>query len=205
MRIWLTGRKQPESWNAGDERADFYLAKGHLENLFHKLGISRPGLVTTPNENGVMANGLTYSIINKKVAHLGSVKPELLGAFDIESEVIYAEIDWDVVLSLLKINKVKYTPIPKFPAVRRDLALLVDAGVGFGDIEQIVRKTERKMLTNVNLFDVYEGKNLGEGKKSYAISMQFQDEHKTLTDKAVDKVVKKIVGALETGVGAQLR
>ena len=205
MRIWLTGRKQPESWNAGDERADFYLAKGHLENLFHKLGISRPGLVTTPNENGVMANGVTYSIINKKVAHLGSVKPELLGAFDIESEVIYAEIDWDVVLSLLKINKVKYTPIPKFPAVRRDLALLVDAGVGFGDIEQIVRKTERKMLTNVNLFDVYEGKNLGEGKKSYAISMQFQDEHKTLTDKAVDKVVKKIVGALETGVGAQLR
>ena len=205
LGLWITGRKQPESWNSSDDAADVYMAKAYLENLFHKLGISRPGVQTKPTDNPVLAGGLSYFIINKKVADLGPVKPEILGAFDIDSEVLFADIDWDVVLSLLKVNKVKYSPIAKFPAVRRDLALLVDNGITFGEIADIVRKSERKLLTDVNLFDVYEGKNLGAGKKSYAVSMQFQDEHKTLTDKQVDKMMAKIVSALENGVGAKLR
>lgn len=205
VAMWLTGRKRPESWNTNADAVDLYFAKGHLEHIFQSLGINRPGVVTNEAESPLLAGGLSYHILNKKVAEIGPVASDLLAAFDIDSEVLYAEIDWDVVISLLKVNRVKYTPIPKFPGVRRDLALLVDAGVSFAQIEAVVRKSERKLLTDVNLFDVYEGKNLEAGKKSYAVSMQFMDEHKTLTDKQVEKMMRKIVDALEKEVGAALR
>ena len=133
------------------------------------------------------------------------VKKSILKKFDIEQEVIFADFNWDEVIEMAKHQKISFSPIPKYPRVRRDFALLLDQSVTYEEIEQIARQSEKKMLTEVNLFDVYEGKNLPEGKKSYAVSFTFQDEHKTLTDKQVDKMMNKLQQRFEKELKAELR
>ena len=136
--------------------------------------------------------------------YIGTVKKSILKHFDIKQEVYYAEFNWDLVLKLL-LNKIKFTAIPKYPEVRRDLSLLVDTNSTFENIYSIARKTEKTLLKNINLFDVYEGKNLPEGKKSYAMSFIIQDETKTLTDNQIDKIMSKLQQNFETELGATLR
>ena len=141
----------------------------------------------------------------KQLAEIGILKSCLLRRFEIEQPVAYASIDWDALMQLATKNDVKYAPLPKTQPVKRDLAILVDKAVSFAQIEETVRKSERKLLGEVWLFDVYEGKNLPEGKKSYAISMTLQDPEKTLNDKQIEAVMKKVTANLQRELGAELR
>ena len=205
LAIYVTGRKLEESWNTQDHAADYYYLKGWVEAVLTRMGITAPGVKEEGFSNGMIGSGQKLSITNKQVAVLGRLDAKLLKQHDLRQEVFYAEIDWDAVTKLLKLNRIKYKPVPKFPAVRRDLALLVDTAVTFDSIKQLAYKSERKLLQSVKLFDVYEGDNLGKGKKSYAVSFTFQDSEKTLTDKQVDKVMKKMQQGLEKELGASLR
>ena len=170
-----------------------------------KLGIDKPSVASKETEISQFQYGLSYSITNKTVVDFGSIKPEILGKLNIDQEVYYACFNWDNVVSLLKMNKVVYKPLAKFPSVRRDLSLLLDKGVSFAQLSNLAKKSERKLLKKVGLFDVYQGKNLDADKKSYALNFTFQDEYKTLSDKEIDKVMNKIQQAFEKEVGAQLR
>jgi phenylalanyl-tRNA synthetase beta chain len=139
------------------------------------------------------------------LAAFGVVTKKLLKAFDIDNEVYYADLNWKELMKAIKSVKVSYTELSKFPAVKRDLALLIDRSVTFAEIEKIAYDTEKKLLKEVSLFDVYEGKNLDAGKKSYAVSFLLQDENQTLNDKTIDKVMSKLIKNLEDKLGARLR
>lgn len=136
---------------------------------------------------------------------MGIVSPKICKELDIETDVYYAELSWTLLMKEIKKSKVTFSEISKFPAVKRDLALLLDKNVQFAEIEKIATESERKLLKNIALFDVYEGKNLPAGKKSYAVSFYLQDEGKTLNDKQIDAIMKKIQTNLEQKLGAQLR
>jgi len=153
----------------------------------------------------VLTEGLSFSIGKSRVAEFGVIKRSILKHFDISQEVLYADLNWDLILEAAKTHKTKFTPIPKFPVVRRDFALLLDNAIKYEQIEEIALQTEKKLLKEVNLFDVYQGSNLPEGKKSYAVSFMFQDEHKTLTDAQIDKVMKKLQQRFENELQAELR
>ncbi|MGD1848349.1 MAG: phenylalanine--tRNA ligase subunit beta [Salibacteraceae bacterium] len=205
LLILTTGRQAPESWNADDASVDFFGVKGAIEAIFARLGIDRPGVQTSTFQNSTFEYGLEYRITGQWVARVGLLSKELMKRFDLRHAAFVADMDWDRVLKLLKVNKVNFSEIPRFPSVRRDLALLVSQNVEFEQIRQLARKTEKKLLKGVNLFDVYQGKNLEAGKKSYAVSFTFQDANQTLTDKQVDKVMGKMLKNFERELGASLR
>ena len=142
---------------------------------------------------------------NRQLGHFGIISNKLLKKFDIDTDVFFAEFNWDVALKEVSKKEIRFTEISKFPPVSRDFALLIDKNITFAQIEQIAKKSERKLLKEVSLFDVYEGKNLPEGKKSYAVNFVLQDEDKTLNDKQIDAVMQKIRHNLEKELGAQLR
>jgi len=204
LSIILSGNKQPESWNASNEKANFYTLKGIVEGVFNKLGIFKNCNISATKDE-LLEDGLSYTIAKKNVANLGWITTKTKKAFDIKQTVFYAEINWDIVLELIKMNKVKFKPLAKFPAVTRDFSLLIDKQTTFSEIENLAKSTDRKLLKNVSLFDVYEGKNLEEGKKSYAVRFVLQDENKTLKDKDIEKVMSKIQTNLENKLNAQLR
>jgi phenylalanyl-tRNA synthetase beta chain len=166
------------------------------------LGIEKTN--NKPVESDVFAEGIAIAVGNDIIVELGTVKKSVLKHFDIKQEVLFADFDWNSILKLIS-NKIKFTDIPKYPEVRRDLALLVDENVAFDSIYTIARQTEKSLLKDINLFDVYEGKNLPEGKKSYAVSFIIQDSSKTLTDAQIDKIMGKLKQNLETELGAVLR
>jgi phenylalanyl-tRNA synthetase beta chain len=156
--------------------------------------------------DGIYSAALSYHTRGGKLlATVGIVSKKITKAFDIDNEVYYADINWKNLLQAIKSVKVSYTELSKFPAVKRDLALLLDKNVQFADIERIAYECERKLLKAVELFDVYEGKNLEPGKKSYAISFILQDEEKTLNDKQIDKIMSKLIASYEKQLGAKLR
>ena len=148
---------------------------------------------------------MSFSVGKKKMVDFGLVKKSVLKHFGISQNVLFADFNWDNVLDMAQHNKIKFTAIPKYPEVRRDFALLLDNEVSFEEIHTIAKQTEKQLLKNVNLFDVYEGKNLPKGKKSYAVSFTLQDENKTLTDKQIDKIMKKLQSNFESKLGAELR
>ncbi|MCY1242922.1 Phenylalanine--tRNA ligase beta subunit [compost metagenome] len=170
--------------------------------MLSRLGIEKTN--NRPVESDVFAEGIAIAVGNDIVVELGTVKKSILKHFDIKQEVLFADFNWNLVLKLIS-NKIKFTDIPKYPEVRRDLALLVDQNVAFDAIYTIARQTEKSLLKDINLFDVYEGKNLPEGKKSYAVSFIIQDNSKTLTDAQIDKIMGKLQHNLETELGAVLR
>ena len=154
----------------------------------------------------IFSTGLRYKLRSgKTVAELGVVSRAMLKLTDLEQPVYFAEINWDELLKATRKVKVGYVELPKYPAVRRDLALLIDKSVKFADIERLAYQTESKLLKEVTLFDVYEGKNLPAGKKSYAVSFLLQDESQTLNDVQIDKVMNKLIQAVQTKLDAQLR
>lgn len=205
LAIWMTGAKTPGSWNVAKAEASVYDLKGIVDNVFCRLGLPKGALVATQTSDELFAVKLELANRGgKRIAEVGIVRPTLLEKFGIEQNVNYAAIDWDALFKLVAKNRVVYSELPKTQPVERDLALLVDKTMGFADIEQAIRKAERKLLGNVRLFDVYEGKNLPEGKKSYAVSMTLQDKEKTLTDRQIDDAMARIMKAVQA-IGAELR
>jgi len=169
------------------------------------LGLHDQNLQIDDAKNELFSDGLTYSYNNKFVLEIGIVVGSILKKFDIDTPVYYADFNWDNVFQLHKKHQVLFTELPKFPAVRRDLALLIDKNVKFDQIKQLAFRTERKLLRDVDLFDVYEGKGVPGGKKSYAISFILRDDNKTLNDKAIDKTMQRLIFIFEKELGAELR
>jgi len=206
LGLWLTGNKHGQSWTAADEKSSIYELKAYVNNIFVRLGFNLRNLVLNEYTDDLLSEALTvYSTSGRKLAVYGIVQPAIRKVADIDVEVYYADINWNALLAELGDHKVKYAEISKFPEVKRDLALLLDKNIAFAEIEKIAYETERKLLKRVNLFDVYEGKNLEAGKKSYAVSFVLQDNSKTLTDNQIDGIMKKLQGNYETKLGAKLR
>ena len=206
LGLWLTGKRVSGSWAHADEESSVYELKAYVENIFARLGLNMRSIVVGNLTDGIYSAALSYNTRGGKLlATVGVVSKKITKAFDIDNEVYYADINWKNVLQAIKSVKVSYTELSKFPSVKRDLALLLDKSVQFADIERIAYECERKLLKAVELFDVYEGKNLEPGKKSYAISFILQDEEKTLNDKQIDKIMSKLIASYEKQLGAKLR
>lgn len=202
LSLIVSGNRVAESWTNPEKPSDFFLFKGYIEAIFSRLGISKGS--SKPVESDVFAEGIAIGIGEETLVEFGTIKKSILKYFDIKQEVLYADFNWTLVLKLIS-NKIKFADIPKYPEVRRDLALLIDENVTFDSIYKIARQTEKSLLKDINLFDVYQGKNLPEGKKSYAVSFTIQDSSKTLTDEQIDKVMSKLQKNLATELGASLR
>ncbi|MEO0037114.1 MAG: Phenylalanine--tRNA ligase beta subunit, partial [Bacteroidota bacterium] len=202
LTLFTTGNRTEETWTNAQKPSDFFLFKGYVSTILSRLGID--SIQNTPVSSDVYAEGIGFALGKDILVEMGTVKRSITKHFDIKQEVFYAEFQWDLILKVLS-NKIKFTPIPKYPEVRRDFALLVDTNVAFESIYKIAIQTEKSLLKNINLFDVYEGKNLPEGKKSYAVSFTIQDTTKTLTDTQIDKIMSKLQSNFESELGAQLR
>ena len=206
LGLWVTGKRVEGSWAHADEASSFYELKAYVMNILVRIGLPMGGLLIENGENDIFSKSIVVKDRNGKVyLELGLVKKALLAAFDIEQEVYYADLYWTLLTSKVRGAKVSFKEISKFPAVSRDLALLVDKQVTFSQIEKVCFAADKKLLKKVELFDVYEGKNLEAGKKSYAINLTLQDEEKTMNDKQTDNIMQKIVQSLEKQLGAKLR
>lgn len=207
LALWLTGNSRSGNWSRPAEETSFYDLKAHVANIFARLGIAEKEIaVEKLSGNNIFAAALEIKTRSGKLlGEMGIVAKALLHKADIKQPVYYAQLDWDALVKLALKKKVQFTPLPKTQPVKRDLALLVDKGVTMARIESVVRESERKLLRDITLFDVYEGKNLPEGKKSYAISIILQDDEKTLQDKQIDATMSKIINNLVKQTGAELR
>ena len=206
LGLWVTGKKVVNSWAHPDESSSVYELKAYVENILKRLGLDLHNLVVGNLTDDIFAAALSvHTKGGKRLASFGVVTKKLLKAFDIDNEVYYADLNWKELMKAIRSVKISYKEISKFPAVKRDLALLLDKNVQFAEIEKIAYDTEKKLLKEVELFDVYEGKNLEPGKKSYAVSFLLQDESQTLNDKMIDKIMSKLVKNLEDKLGAKLR
>jgi phenylalanyl-tRNA synthetase beta chain len=206
LSLWITGNKHAQSWTENESPTSVYELKAYVENVFARLGFDVKLLKTEKSDSDVFDNALKFYSANKQyLGTFGIVSHKILNTFDIEQDVFYADLLWDNLLAQTAHSKTKVKDLPKYPAVRRDLALLLDQNIQFAEIEKIACETERKLLKKVTLFDVYEGKNLETGKKSYAVSFILQDEEKTLTDSQIDGIMKRLQQNLETKLGARLR
>ena len=206
LGLWLCGKRVQGSWAHPDEAASVYELKAYVMNILTRLGVKLGAFVVQPGENDIFSKSLAIADRNGKVCvELGLVKKALTAAFGIDMEVFYADVNWTQLMKKTKKNTVSFSEISKFPAVSRDLALLVDQSVEFAAIEKIAYATEKKLLKKVELFDVYEGKNLEAGKKSYAVNFVLQDETKTMSDKQTDAIMGKLIANLEKQLGAKLR
>ena len=202
MSLFLSGNRNQENWTSVQQTSDFFLFKGYVSGILLRLGIEKTQ--NLPVTSDVFSEGIAIEIGNQKIVELGVVKKSILKHFGIKQEVFYADFDWDLILKKIA-TKIKYAEIPKYPEVRRDLALLIDQNVTYESIYKIARQTEKSLLKDIDLFDVYEGQNLPEGKKSYALSFIIQDTSKTLTDVQIDKIMSKLQKNFETELGASLR
>ena len=203
LTLLVTGNRQNESWTNAQTKSDFFLFKGYINTILSRLGLDKK-VTSLPFENDVFAEGLALAVGKEVIVEFGTVKKSVLKHFDIKQEVLYADFAWDKIQKYVS-TKIKFTDIPKYPEVRRDLALLLDENVKFEQIYTIAKQTEKGLLKDVNLFDVYQGNNLPEGKKSYAVSFILQDDSKTLTDTQIDKIMSKLQGNFESQLGASLR
>ena len=206
LALWVTGKKVSNSWAHADENSSIYELKAYVENIFARLGLSMRNLVVGALTDDVFATALSVQTRGgKRLASFGVVTKKIQKAFDIDNEIYYADLNWKELMKAIKSCKVNFTELTKFPAVKRDLALLLDKKVQFAEIEKIAYDTEKKLLKSVELFDVYEGKNLEAGKKSYAVSFTLQDENATLNDKQIDKIMQKLIANLQNKLDAKLR
>ena len=202
LTLFLTGNRNQESWTNPQKPSDFFLFKGYIDAILSRFGIQKTQ--NSPVTSDVFSEGIAIGSGHNLLVEFGVVKKSILKHFGIKQEVFYADFNWDLLLKAIS-SKIKFTEIPKYPEVRRDLALLIDQNVTYDNIYTIARQTEKSLLKGINLFDVYEGKNLPEGKKSYALSFTIQDSSKTLTDAQIDKIMGKLQKNFETELGASLR
>ena len=206
LGLWLTGRRVEGSWAHQNEDSSFFELSAYVENVFRRIGL-KPGMtVRKKSANPVFSAGITIEYRGGKVlCEMGVLTKKLQKKFGIDNTVYYAEMNWTQLMKVTKKNEITFTEVPKFPAVSRDLALLVDNAVEFAQIEQIARQTEKKLLKRVELFDVYEGEKLPAGKKSYAVNFILQDEEKTMGDKQIDAIMQKLITNLKKQLNAELR
>ncbi|WP_348724495.1 phenylalanine--tRNA ligase subunit beta [Parabacteroides goldsteinii] len=206
LGLWVCGDRVENSWAHADEKATVYELKAYVENILIRLGVNLKKVIFGNLSNDIYSTGVSITTTSgRELGTFGIVNRKICKAMDIDFEVYYAELSWTLLMKETKKNKVTFSEISKFPAVKRDLALLLDKSVQFAEIEKIAEESERKLLKEVSLFDVYEGKNLPAGKKSYAVSFYLQDETKTLNDKQIDAIMQKIRKNLESKLGASLR
>ena len=206
LGLWLTGKYISNSWAHPDMNSSVYELKAYVLNIFSRLGVNLGAMVFGNLSDDIYSVAISiHTRGGKLVATFGVLGKKLQKAFDIDNEVYYADINWKELMKAIKGKKVTYTEISKFPAVKRDLALLIDKKVQFAEIEKIAYETDKKLLKSVELFDVYEGKNFEAGKKSYAVSFVLQDENATLNDKQIDKLMQKLITNLQNKLDAKLR
>lgn len=206
LALWLSGKRVEGSWIHPNEDSSFYELKAYVNNVLSRVGVAQGMLVQKSSDNNIFSKGIALENRGgKTIVDMGVLNKKLQVKMGIDSPVYYAEINWNGLMKMIKKGKVLFSPISKYPAVSRDLALLLDKDVDFATIEQIARQSERKLLKRVELFDVYEGKNLPAGKKSYAVNFILQDEQKTLNDKQIDAIMQKMIQNLRKQIGAELR
>ena len=206
LALWVTGKRVEGSWAHTDEDSNFYELAAYVRNILNRIGVKRNTLVCKNSDSDIFSAGTTIeNRSGKKLVDMGIVNSKLLKTMDIAKPVFYAELDWAALMKAISKNQVLYSEISKYPAVSRDLALLIDKNIEFAAIEEVAHQTEKKLLKEVELFDVYEGKNLPEGKKSYAVNFILQDDTKTLNDKQIDAIMTKLITNLKNKLGAQLR
>ncbi len=203
LALIVTGKREEDSWTGATKKSDFFYLRTIVENILKRLGIDAP--IPHPIENTFFSEGVLLRANKRDLAEMGTVNKEILKKFDIKQEVLFADFNWDNVLQLVGKNMTFFKDIPKYPAVKRDFALLLDDTVAFKDVHQLALQTEKKFLKEVNLFDVYTGNKLPKGKKSYAVSFTLQDERGTLTDKQIDKIMGKLQARYEKELNAELR
>ena len=204
--LWVTGKRVEGSWAHQNEDSTFYELSAYVENILRRIGVKPGMLVRKKSDNDIFSAGITIENRGgKKLIEMGIITKKLLKQFGLDAPVYYAELNWTALMKVIKKNEVLYTEISKFPAVSRDLALLVDNSVEFAQIEQIARQTEKKLLKKVELFDVYEGDKLPAGKKSYAVNFILQDEEKTMGDKQIDAIMQKLIANIKKQLNAELR
>lgn len=206
LSLFVSGSRNPESWSAPSVDSNFYYLKSIVFNIIHKLGISFRTIKAEVKsaENTYYDELFVLSFNNSTIVELGKVRKQYLKQFDISQEVFYADFNWDIITALLK-NKIVYEEVSKFPEVRRDLALVLDKNITYSEIENIAFQTEKHLLKSVNLFDVYEGEKIGVGKKSYAISLVFQDKNKTLNEAQIENIMNKLIENFKKNIGANIR
>lgn len=206
LGLWLTGKRVSGSWAHSDEESTFAELKAYVMNIFSRLGVPFGMLVFAPGTSDIFDKSILIQNRGGKVlAEMGIVSGRIRKMFDVAAPVYYADLRWKQIMKAIKNQKVSYYEISKFPAVSRDLALLLDETIEFAEVEKIAYQTEKKLLKAVKLFDVYEGKNLPAGKKSYAVNFILQDADKTLNDKAIDAIMNKLIANLKKQLGAELR
>ena len=204
--LWITGKRVEGSWAHANEDSNFYELSAYVENILRRIGVKPGMIVRKKSESDIFSAGLTIENRGgKKLIEMGIITKKLQKQFGLDAPVYYAELNWTALMKVIKKNEVLYTEVPKFPAVSRDLALLVDNSVEFAQIEQIARQTEKKLLKKVELFDVYEGDKLPAGKKSYAVNFILQDEEKTMGDKQIDAIMQKLIANIKKQLNAELR
>jgi phenylalanyl-tRNA synthetase beta chain len=205
LDLFLTGNTGLQSWNSKTNPTDFFNIRSYVELVLSRLGIKTESLTTGESDKKYFAESITYLANNKIIAEAGRISKKYTAQFDIGQDVYYGHIDWDLIMKIIKTHTIAFRELPKYPSVRRDLALLLDRSVKFGQIRDIALRTEKNILHDVGLFDVYESDNLGKNKKSYAVSFLLRDDLKTLTDKNIDKVMNNLIKAFEKELDAQIR
>ena len=203
LTLFITGNRTTDSWNVTQKTSDFFYLKGIIKGVLNRLGIDN--LKSTPSKLDIFSEGISFGLGKMKLVEFGVVKNSLLKEFGIKQEVLFADFNWDAILKITGNKNIKVTELPKFPTVKRDLALLLNSQTTFKEVHNLAFQSEKKLLKEVDLFDVYEGDNLPEGKKSYAVSFLLQDETKTLADKQIDKIMQKLQQTFEKNLDAVLR
>lgn len=199
----VTGNRNEDSWAIPSKKSDFYYLKSIIIGVLERLGITN--IKGVPMDNAIFSEGLTLLFNKRELVTFGIVKKPILKGFDIKQEVLFADFNWDNIIEIARYNRIVFKDIPKYPEVKRDFALLLNQSVTFKEVYDIAVQTEKKLLKGVQLFDVYTGKKLPEGKKSYAVSFTLQDEKSTLTDKQIDKIMNKLQYRYEKELNAELR
>ncbi|MGB5555373.1 MAG: phenylalanine--tRNA ligase subunit beta, partial [Flavobacteriaceae bacterium] len=203
LALYTTGNRNNDNWSQQEKKTDFYFLKAMVQNVLARLGIKDTDAV--PLIDPLFSEGIILQSNDKEMVRFGVIKKKVTKHFDIKQEVLYAQFSWDNLTALAKKGIIVFKSLPKYPEVRRDLALLIDQKVSFDEIYKMAYQTEKKFLKNISLFDVYTGNNLPEGKKSYAVSFILQDENGTLTDKQIDKIMNTLQQRFEKELGAELR
>jgi phenylalanyl-tRNA synthetase beta chain len=205
LDLFISGNTGRQSWNSKTVQTDFFNIKSTVEMILSRLGIRIQSLQTAETDKKYYAESTSYLLNNKLVAEAGRISKSYLSKFDIGQDVYWGHIEWNYLLKLIKTHSISFNELPKYPTVKRDLALLLDRGVKFSQIRDIALRTEKNILHEVNLFDVYENDSLGKNKKSYAVSFILRDELKTMTDKNIDRIMNNLIRAFETELGAVIR